>query len=570
MPSRYQSLPLRGSVSIELRPYQRECVDAVNSALGRGVKSQLAVLPTGGGKTIVFSALVRERANRPTLILAHRDELLSQAREKLVSVAPEMAMSTGLVKAASNDVGAPVVIASVQTLSRKSRLDQLPTNFGTVIIDEAHHAAAASYQRVIDHVDADLVLGVTATPERHDGKSLEKTFEELVFARSIEEMIADGYLVAPIGKRISVDVDLSEVKVTAGDFQGEALAEALEEAGTPAEVLATYIEHGENRKSLVFAPTVAMAHHMAEVFRGAGLKAEALDGTTPKSERDGILRRLHVGETQIVCNVGVLTEGFDEPSISCVILAAPTKSRGKYTQIVGRGLRLFPGKEDCLILDVAGASDDLSIESLPTLFGLRQLLDGENVIQALEREREEDAVRAREQLAVDERKAAEEEAEREKKRKRRADSIRFFSRDRMHWTMAGDRWTISYQKAKTLVLWPADEPDRFSVLLIDSDAQSFRILARGLDLGYAQGVAEESIRRYGSIHLADTKASWRSDEVSQGQRRYLYRLGLSIPKTKGEAADLITSAQMADQLERVEIALAQVSEPEDEREAVPA
>lgn len=557
---------------IQLRDYQLEAVQAVKDRLAAGIRKQLMVLPTGGGKTIVFSAICQERQDKPILILAHRDELLTQARDKLVSVAPELAMSTGLVKAASNDVGAPVVIASIQTLARKSRLEQLPVTFGTVIIDEAHHAAAASYQRVIDHVtDADLILGVTATPERHDGKSLEKVFDEIVFARSIEQMIREGYLVPPVGKRISVDVDLSAVKVTAGDFQSEQLAAVLEEAGTPAEVLGTYLEHGESRKTLVFAPTVQMAHHMAQVFKDAGLPAEALDGETPKLERDAILGRLKSGETNIVCNVGVLTEGFDEPSVSCVILAAPTKSRSKYTQIIGRGLRLHPAKSDCLILDVAGASDDLSIESLPTLFGLRELLDGENVIEALERQAEEDAAQRIRELEEADRQAAEEEAERERKRKRRADSIAFFGRDRMHWTVVNDRWTIPFGNQQTLVIWPENSDDRFAVLLVDSDRSSCRILARSLDFGYAQGVVEESIRQHGRQILADTKAHWRSEPVTQGQRRYLYRLGLQIPETKGEAADLITQAKLAEELGRVEVALDRhLDNPLPEREAVPA
>lgn len=529
---------------IQLRDYQQDAIDASRKALARGIQKQLMVLPTGGGKTIVFSAISQERQEESILILAHRDELLTQARDKLISVAPELAMSTGLVKARANDVNAPVVIASVQTLARKSRLDQLPNEFGTVIIDEAHHAASPTYQRIIDHIDAALVLGVTATPERHDGKSLETVFDEIVYARSIEDMIRDGYLVPPVGKRITVDADLSEVKVTAGDFQGEALANVLEEAGTPAEVLNAYLEHGENRKTLVFAPTVNMAHHMAQVFQAAGLPAEALDGDTPKAERDGILSRLRTGETNIVCNVGVLTEGFDEPSISCVILAAPTKSRSKYTQIVGRGLRLHPAKKDCLILDVAGASDDLSIESLPTLFGLREILDGENVLDALEREAAENEARRRAEMDEAQRQAAEEDAEREKKRKRRADSIAFFGRDRMHWNVVDEKWTIAFNGQKTLVIWPEPTEDRFAVLLVDTEQRRFRVLARGLDFGYAQGVVEESIRRHGQKTLADTKAEWRTDEVTKGQRGYLYRLGLPVPATKGEAADLITEANL--------------------------
>jgi ATP-dependent helicase IRC3 len=534
-------------MSIQLRGYQSEFVAAVEDGVRRGVRRQLGVLPTGGGKTIVFSEIARRRADKPTLILAHRDELLTQAREKLVSVAPELAMSTGLVKAGSNEVNAPVVIASIQTLARTSRLQQLPQTFGTVIVDEGHHAVADSYQRVLDWVDAELTLFATATPERADGKSLEDVAEEMVFARSIEWMVEEGYLCAPRGKRITVDVDLASVKKSHGDFQSEALADALEEAGTPAEVLATYLEHGEDRKSLIFAPTVAMAHHMAEVFREAGIAAEAIDGKTPAEERHGILQRLHAGETRVVANVGVLTEGFDEPSISCIIIAAPTKSRVKYTQIVGRGLRLYPGKADCLILDVAGASDDLSIQSLPALFGLRSLLDDENVIQAQARERRE-TEEAEQRESEDREERADAQAER---RRRNAESIKFFSRERMNWTTVGDRWTIPLNKTEELVLWPRTD-ERFDVLLLNTQTETFRFLARGLDLGYAQGAAEETIRKHGNRLLADAKAAWREDPPSTGQRRFLYKIGEEVPETKGEAANILTRYSMGIQLERVE------------------
>lgn len=545
-------------MSIVLRDYQLECVEMIEAAVARGVKRQLAVLPTGGGKTIVFSEIVRRRAHKPTLILAHRDELLQQARDKLISVAPELSMSTGLVKAGNNEVGAPVVIASIQTLARESRLMQLPQHFGTVIVDEGHHAVADSYQRVLDYLEAELVLFVTATPKRADGKSLEHIADEVVFARSLPWMIEQGYLCPPRGKRISVDVDLSQVKKSRGDFQADALAEALEEAGTPAEVLATYREHGEGRKAIVFAATVAMAHHMAAVFRDAGQAAEAVDGTTPGDERRAILQRFHTGETQILCNVGVLTEGFDEPSVECIILAAPTKSEVKYTQIIGRGLRLYPGKSDCLVLDVAGASEDKTIQSLPALFGLGSLDDGENVLEAISREREE-AQRAEREAGE---RAGREHDELAERRRRNAESIRFFSRERMNWRQVGDRWTIAFDRERTLVLWPLAE-DRYEVLIVKATFdrfakkrdRSFRILARGLDLGYAMGAAEESIRSHGRPLLADKEAAWREDEVTQGQVRNSKRLKLPIPETKGEASDMIDEVVLAEDLEALEGAL---------------
>lgn len=538
-------------MAISLRDYQAECVGSIEAALERDARRQLVVLPTGGGKTIIFSEVIRRRQDKPVLILAHRDELLEQAGDKLAEVAPELAMSTGLVKAGSNEVGAPVVIASIQTLARQSRLEQLPPHFGTVIVDEAHHAVADSYQRVLDWVEAELTLLVTATPSRPDGKSLESIADEMVFARSLGWMIEQGYLCPPRGKRITVDVDLDSVKKSHGDFQADALADALEAADTPAEVLASYIEHGEDRKTIVFAANVAMAHHMAEVFRGAGYAAEAVDGTTPRDERKAILRRFHDDETKILCNVGVLTEGFDEPSVSCIILAAPTKSEVKYTQIIGRGLRLYPGKTDCLVLDVAGASDDASIQSLPALFGLESLLEGESVLEGIARER-----RAAERSAEEaEESQAQERDARDERRRRNAESIQFFSRDRMNWLQVDDRWAISLNKEDTIVLWPQVDGEHYDVLLVRGEKETFRFLARGLDLGYAMGSAEEAIRKYGSRILADRKAAWREDEVTPGQRGKLRSLGLSVPTTKGEASDLLSQAVLAERLQRVEAAM---------------
>jgi superfamily II DNA/RNA helicase len=372
----------------------------------------------------------------------------------------------------------------------------------------------------------------------------------MVFARSIEWMVDQGYLCPPRGKRISIDIDLSKVKKSHGDFQADALADALEDADALDDILATYVEHGEERKTLIFCPTVAMAHHTAAVFRDSGLAAEAVDGTTPQDERHGILQRLHTGETQIVANVGVLTEGFDEPSIGCIIIAAPTKSRVKYTQIVGRGLRLYPGKEDCLILDVVGASEDNSIQSLPALFGLASLLDDEDVVEGREREAREAAEREEEEAAG----RQEQESERDERRRRNAESIQFFGRGRMNWTTIDDKWTIPVDGPRTIVLWPT-AGEHFDVLLLNEEKESFKFLARSLDMGYAQGAAEETIRKHGNRLLADSKAAWREDKPTPGQTRYLARHRLPPATTKGEASDRIARHRVAGLLERVERAL---------------
>lgn len=539
---------------ITLRPYQEDAVVAVLSAGERGVSRALGVAPTGSGKTIVLSEVIKRRthAGHQTVLLAHRDELLRQAGEKLEMVAPELAMDIGYVKASQNEVDKPIIIASVQTLARQSRREQMPREIDTLIVDEVHHFPAVSYQQVYEWLEPVLMLGVTATAERTGGESLEKYFDEQVFGFSIEWMVGEGYLVPPRGRRITVDVDLAAVKKSHGDFRADALADALEGAGAITDVLEAYQEHGEERKTLIFCPTVAMAHHTAAVFRDARLAAEALDGTTPADERAAILRRLHTGETQILCNVSVLVEGFDEPSIECIILAAPTKSSVKYTQIIGRGLRLWPGKENCLVLDLVGASADNSLASLPALFGLKDLLDDEDVIEGREREAREAAEREEaEQAQLD---------PADERRRRNAESIQFFGRGRMNWTTIDDKWTIPLDRFRTIVLWPT-AGEHFDVLLLNEEKESFKFLARGLDLGYAQGAAEETIRKHGNRLLADSKAAWREDKVTPGQRGLLRHLKLDVPPTKGEAADLITEAKITKILDRVERALLAVEAP---------
>jgi superfamily II DNA or RNA helicase len=545
---------------IVLRDYQEECVDAVLRGVERGVRSQLTISPTGSGKTVIFGEVIRRR-HRPdgvAVVLAHRDELLKQAGEKLEAAAPELAMDIGYVKAKQNDV------ASVQTVARLARREQLPRDVDTVIVDEAHHIVAPSYQEVIDWLNPQLLLGVTATAERADGKDLEEHFDEIVFARSIEWMVRRGYLCEPRGKRITVDVDLAGVKKSHGDFQADDLADKLEMANTPTQVLDSWREHAGSRKTLIFAPNVAMAHHMADVFVADGIPAEAVDGTTPDDERAAILHRFHTGETRVLSNCAILTEGYDEPSVECIVLAAPTKSNVKYTQIVGRGLRLYPGKDDCLLLDVVGASEDNSIASLPALFGLRDLLDGESIGEARKRQEREDQ-EAREREAEKTRKALGVKAE---PKRRKSEAIEFFGRDRMNWITVKGCWAIALNGMETIVLRPAtDGVEHFDVLLVspkketEADGEkhrgAFRYLARGLDLGYAQGAAEETVRKHGSRSLADSKAAWRDELVSPKQHSALRRLGLAIPGTKGEASDLIDQANLRLTLERVEKAIVQ-------------
>lgn len=509
-------------MTLALRDYQTAAIAASEEALARGVARQLVALPTGTGKTVIFSELARRRAEAPTLVLAHRDELLGQAEDKIRHVAPELAMSIGRVQADRDDVAAPVVVASVQTLSRPRRLARLPRRFGTAVVDEAHHATAESYRRILDHVDADLVIGFTATPERHDKTRLRDVFDEIVYARSLLDMIRAGYLCELVGTRIEIGgLNLGRVKVSRGDYQAGDLGRAMEHAHAPEQTAAAMAEHAADRKSIVFVPTVELAGQTAEAIAGAGIPAAWISGETPTEERHAALADLAAGRVRALVNVNVLSEGFDEPSIDCVVMAAPTRSRIAYVQRVGRGTRIHPGKGDCLVLDLVGVTRDLKLQSVPALFDLdpEEVADGEPVTQAVDRAEAARASAA--QLAA-----------------MRAERAELFGRAELRWIQVGSRWVIGAGGDEILALDPAG-PDEWRVLHVrDSGA---KILAGNLDLGYAQGAAEEAVRNRGAASFARANASWRGREVSRGQAGKLRRLGATrIPATRGEAADEIT------------------------------
>lgn len=355
---------------IALYPFQAEAVAAVLAAIAAGDRRLLLTWATGLGKTVAFSHVVDRRPGR-ALVLAHRDELIAQAVAKLRLVMPEAAI--GVVQADRDEVAAPIVVASVQTVSRRRRLATLGTDFATVVIDEAHHVEATSYQRVLDHVgafasDGPVVLGVTATPYRLDGKPLGHTFGRIVHRMSILDGILGGYLCDLEARRLQVDVDLSAIPTRRGDLDEGATEKALLAARSETVIAAALAQYGRDRRRiLVFTPGVDLAHAVAAAAQAEGLVAEAIDGAMPLDARRGILARFASGKTQVVANCAVLTEGFDEPGVDCVVVARPTRSRGLYTQMVGRGTRRHFAKPTCLVLDLVGVGHRFDLVTMPDL-----------------------------------------------------------------------------------------------------------------------------------------------------------------------------------------------------------
>lgn len=373
-----------------LRPYQRDAVASVFEKFEQlGEQRTAGVAATGGGKTVIFSEVIREWRTRhpgsPVLVLAHRSELLSQAAEKIRLWAP--GLRVGLVQAGTNQVWADVIVASQQTLQRQDRLDRLPT-FGRdslIVVDECHRSMSDSYQKVLGALgatdpDGPRVLGVTATFTREDSKRLTEFYQSVAFNIDILDLIDQGYLVPPKFRRVLVEgLDLSAVRSSrlAGgkDLAAGDLDAAMERAGAPGVVAAAYRLHAADRQGLVFTPTVHSAFQVRDALIAEGLSSAVISGDTAKGERAGLIRAYGSGQLQTVVNCAVLTEGFDAPSTSCVLIARPTLSKILFRQMVGRGLRLYcpvrlecPGcpacKTDALILDVVGATGRNDLKTL--------------------------------------------------------------------------------------------------------------------------------------------------------------------------------------------------------------
>lgn len=336
---------------MELRPYQQQAKDAIFSEWENGIKKTLLVLPTGCGKTIVFAKVAEEcvKGGSRVLILAHRGELLDQAADKI-------GKSTGLgcatEKAEQTCLGSwfRIVVGSVQSMMREKRLNQFPNDyFNTIIIDEAHHCISDSYQKVLRHFPDAEVLGVTATPDRGDMQNLGTVFESLAYEYTLPKAIKEGYLSPIKAVTIPLKIDMSAVGVQAGDFKSGDIATVLDPyLESIAEEMEKYCS---NKKTVVFLPLVKTSQKFRDILNNHGFKAAEVNGDS--KDRAEILEAFDKDQYNVLCNSMLLTEGWDCPSVDCIVVLRPTKVRSLYCQMVGRGTRLSPetNKDHLLLLD---------------------------------------------------------------------------------------------------------------------------------------------------------------------------------------------------------------------------
>jgi ATP-dependent helicase IRC3 len=535
-------------MNIKLRPYQQEALDSICENYANGINKQLVVLPTGAGKTVIFSHLPLIKQDcLPMLVLAHRSELLDQARTKIMASNPELTVEIEQAERKAGKVD--VVVASVATLGRNGipRIEEYPKDyFKSIVIDEAHHAAAPTYRRIVDYFSPDFLLGVTATPQRSDSTRLIDVFQEIVYYKSIQDLIEDKWLCPLVGFRVESNTDISQVQITNGDYAQGQLEDIIDTPERNAHIVAAYRDLAPDKKAIVFASGVKHAEHLALSFRQASVETAVIIGTTPREEREEILAHFATGKISVIVNVGVLTEGFDEPSVQAIILAKPTRSALLYTQIVGRGTRLHESKEHCIIIDIADTTKGKKPIGLPTLLGLppdfdlqgQSLTDVAKKYEELETFCPGEAVRVLNPEDID----------------LAYTRINLFMPpppnqfvqefSKLVWAEIGeDEYHLGLSNDESMRI-KCDTLGRWNVTVHDNHAKTTRLLGVVADIREAFARSDKWVQtnRSASMSLLDSSATWRSDSPTDPQKKVLKRIGIPLTSdmTKGMASQIIS------------------------------
>ena len=350
--------------TIQLKNYQKKALHEINVNYANGTKSQLLVMATGTGKTVVFCEFIKEliSVEKKVLILVHRDELINQAERRLKLHTSE---PFGIEKAERKANNENIVLASVQTLKGKRLKKFAKDYFDVIVIDECHRSTANSYMTVRNHFKKSHVLGVTATPERQDDlKITKKHFQKIAFTYNLLDAIKEGNLANIRVWRVESEQDISDVKSNSDDLDQRALAKVLDNDEYLEFIYKTITEKAFNKKIMVFMPSVKMSDKLADLLNSKGLSAFSVNSNTPLEKRQEVLEDYKTGKIKVLSNYNIFTEGFDEPSIDCVVMARPTKSEIFYSQALGRMTRLFEGKEYGMLIDIGFVNNTHRVSSI--------------------------------------------------------------------------------------------------------------------------------------------------------------------------------------------------------------
>jgi superfamily II DNA or RNA helicase len=539
--------------TFDLRDYQRDCLGAIMAGYRAGVRRQLTCLPTGSGKTVIFAEFPRYfRMRNQMLVLAHRAELLEQACDKIRRANPDLKIAVEQAGRVA-DPACDVVVASVPTLGRRGskRLQRLdPDRFFLIVVDEAHHATAATYRRVLEYFgvfEADtpkLLVGFTATPKRGDGQGLDAVFQEIVFSRNLPEMIQAGYLAPVAAHRVETDIDLSRVKTRMGDFVTSHLSQAVNIAPRNDLVVKVFRSKLKDRQTLCFCVDVAHTRSLADAFNSAGIPAAAVSGDMDRAARAKVLADFRAGRIQVLANCMVLTEGYDEPSVSGIILARPTKSALLYTQMVGRGTRLHPGKQNVTIIDIVDVTRDHSLTTLPGLFGFSESFD----LEGHTTDEVQQAIRwvetHRPWISIDQALSLSDL----RYRCRRIDlldletPVELLPHSRFAWVAVGKGgYRLGLAGGKAINVGPTILGE-WEAVLRQFGKETF--IARGEDIPSAIKMSEAHVTRHlsESVGLVARNTRWRRLPASDKQLSVLRSKKIKVPEnlTKGQASHLIS------------------------------
>ncbi|RFU30585.1 hypothetical protein B7463_g5712, partial [Scytalidium lignicola] len=572
-----------GSV-VKLREYQEECIQAVLSHLEDGHKRLGISLATGSGKTVIFTQLIdrvqpHARNATQTLILAHRQELVEQAARHCTNAYPRkrVEIEMGSMHASGS---ADITVASIQSVVSGDRISKFnPEKFKLVLVDEAHHIVAPGYRKTLEYFglakpspDAPALIGVSATLSRFDGLRLGSAIDHIVYHRDYIDMIGEKWLSDVIFTTVQSKADISSVKKGAnGDFQAGELSRAVNNEHVNEITVRSWLAKAQERKStLVFCVDLAHVAGLTDTFRRHGIDARFVTGDTPKQERSSRLDAFRAGEFPVLVNCGVFTEGTDIPNIDCVLLARPTKSRNLLVQMIGRGMRLHPGKKDCHIIDMV-ASLETGIVTTPTLFGLdaSELVSDAKLEDLKELQERHEAERSREERLSSSVSESEPAAPLSK-------NITFIDYDSV-FDLIEDTSGEKQIRSCSSNAWVCVAPDRY---ILASSSGTYLTLERVIEDSSEQYVIQETVALRGgfkkapymkpreiaraitfmdAVHAADTYAqakfpfrfinknqAWRNGPATEGQLAFLNKLRPKEDRlepsslTKGRAGDMIT------------------------------
>ncbi len=533
-----------------LREYQQISIERILASYEQNnAGSELLVLPCSAGKTVIFSQVIHrlaEKHDTNAMVVAHRDELLDQAADKYRMVKPDAVI--GKVGSGQYQYGGEVTVAGIMTIARPNHLKQLRALYGTgkgllLIIDEAHHSMAQSYQDVLETLPDAFVLMVTATPDRLDGKPLLDGKTPL-FEASIIDLATHNppYLTDMRAIPIQTDINLDDLHTQAGDFKVDELEAAVDTPARNRLIVQKYQQYASGRRAACFAVTVEHAEHLTAAFKETGIPSAVVVGDTSLEARKYIYKAFRDGSIRVLTTVNVLSEGWDEPLCDCIIMARPTQSRALFIQAIGRGLRLAPDKKDCIILDITDNCFKHRLEplSLSKVLG-KKLNPEESLLEALEREKEEIGNKTESSVV-------------RKLKEQRNKDVELNLLAKLTWQAKPDgKFVLELDSGDRIALTPDESGSgNYRVLAKLFPGSQAQVWSDYLPLDWAQAQAEKKARillsQPNGYKLVDRTLPWRNDSATEVQleklAKYQARFNLKydpVTVTKGEASDLLDS-----------------------------